>query len=126
MYKPEIAVVDDQPAICKEVASFLKSDYTVHAFKSGKDALTYFEKNHVDFILLDYYMPEMTGFEVLLQIRQSKAIADIPVVFLTAEVNDRMEHEMKQRGATDYIRKPINAAKLRACITKYLVVNKDN
>ena len=118
--KLEVMVVDDQPSICKEVASFLRNEYTVHAFKSGKEAVSYLDKNHVHLILLDYYMPEMTGFEVLLHIRQNKAHKDTPVVFLTAEINDRMEHEMLQRGASDYLVKPITSDKLVKCVKKYV------
>jgi len=121
MSNREVLIVDDQPSVCKEVASFLKNEYTVHAFKSGKEALAYLERNHVDFIFLDYYMPEMTGFEVLLQIRQRKDLDGTPVVFLTAEVSDRMEFEMKSRGAADYLCKPIDSAKLHQCIRKHLV-----
>ena len=120
MSNKEILVVDDQPSVCKEVASFLRGGYTVHAFKSGKEALAYLDSHHVDLILLDYYMPEMTGFEVLLSIRQRKDLADVPVVFLTAEVNDRLEREMKQRGAIDYLTKPVDAMKLNQCVQKYL------
>ncbi|MCL2224581.1 MAG: response regulator [Defluviitaleaceae bacterium] len=115
----EVMVVDDQPSVCKEIASFLKERCNVHAFKSGKDALAYLEKNHVDFIVLDYYMPEMTGFQVLLTIRENKATRDTPVVFLTTEVSERMEYEMKQRGANDYLCKPVDSAKLQECIRKH-------
>ncbi|MCL1878978.1 MAG: response regulator, partial [Defluviitaleaceae bacterium] len=103
MNLPNVLIVDDQPSVCKEVATFLRGRYNVIAFKSGKEALTYLDKNHVDFILLDYYMPEMTGFEVLLQIRQNKSLDDTPAIFLTSEINERMEHEMRQRGANDYL-----------------------
>ena len=120
MDRLQIMIVDDQPSICKEVSVFLKDTYDIHAFKSGKEALAYLEKHTFDLILLDYYMPEMTGFEVLLNIRQNKATAETPVVFLTAEINDRMEHEMMQRGANDYIVKPIDAVQLKACIVKNL------
>jgi len=120
MDKPDIIIVDDQPSVCKEVSSFLKNDYTVHAFKSGKEALDYLDKNHAALILLDYYMPEMTGFELLIHIRQNKAFADTPVVFLTAELNERMEREMVQRGACDYLRKPINSTELTQCIKRHL------
>ena len=120
MEKPEIMIVDDQPAICKEVTSYLRNDYIVHAFRSGNEAIRYLSKNVVDLILLDYYMPNMTGFETLLSIRQNKAVSDIPVIFLTAELNERMQHEMVERGATDYLTKPIEPSKLRQCIKKYL------
>ncbi|MCL1846003.1 MAG: response regulator [Defluviitaleaceae bacterium] len=115
-----VLIVDDQPSTCKEVATFLKGKYNVHAFKSGKEALEFLERNSVDLILLDYYMPEMTGFEVLLQIRQNQALADTPAIFLTSEINERMEREMRQRGASDYLTKPIDSAKLFACIKKHL------
>lgn len=116
----EIVIADDQPSVCKEVAALLKNEYTVHAFKSGQSALNYLEKNEADLILLDYYMPDMTGFETLLEIRMNKSLSKIPVIFLTAEINDRMEHEMLQRGAADYLRKPIDATELRKCVRKYL------
>jgi len=118
MDKLRVVIVDDQPAICKEVSSFLSGEYTVHAFKSGRDALSYLEKNDTDLILLDYYMPEMTGFEILLQLRQNKSLVDTPVVFLTSEINDRMEVEMLHRGASDYLCKPIEAVKLVQCVKK--------
>ena len=117
---PEVIVVDDQPSVCKEVAAFLKNDCNVHAFKSGRDAFSYLERNHVDLIFLDYYMPDMTGFEVLLLIRQNQATRDTPVVFLTTEINERMSHEMTQRGATDYLCKPVEATTLRQCVKKNL------
>ena len=122
MGKLEIMIVDDQPSVCKEVSVFLKNDANVHAFKTGKEAVAYLTntKNHVDLILLDYYMPEMTGFEVLLHIRQNKATVNTPVVFLTTEINERMEHEMMQRGATDYLCKPVEPKTLRQCIKKHL------
>jgi len=62
----------------------------------------------------------MTGFEILLQIRQNKSISDTPVIFLTSETSDRMEHEMTQRGACGYLCKPVNAEQLRQCIRKHL------
>ena len=120
MNKLEIVIVDDQPAVCKEVSAYLKDHYIVHAFKSGEDALTFLSKNHVDLILLDYYMPNMTGFETLLSIRQNKSLAKTPVIFLTSEINERMNHEMTQRGAADYLCKPIDSVKLLACIRKHI------
>jgi len=120
MSKREIMIVDDQPSTCKEISAYLHNDYAVHAFKSGAEAMRYLGNHQVDLILLDYYMPEMTGFEVLLNILQNKATEDIPVVFLTAEVNDRMEIEMMQRGAVGYLCKPVDANKLRQTVAKHM------
>jgi len=120
MEKTNIIVVDDQPSVCKEIAAFLKDDYTVRAFKSGPEVMQYLENNPADLILLDYGMPEMTGYEVLLEIRKNTSIKDTPVVFLTGETNERMRLEMMGRGATDYLVKPVSAAELRVCIGKHL------
>ena len=120
MGKPDIMIVDDQPSVCKEVASFLKDSYTVHSFKSGDEALEYLSDNTADLILMDYGMPNMTGFEALMAIRQNQSTNKIPVVFLTAETNERMRHEMMNRGANDYLCKPINSVELRQCIRKHL------
>lgn len=120
MDKPDIMVVDDQPSVCREVASFLKNTYTVHSFKSGDEALDYLNENPADLILLDYDMPNLTGFEVLMAIRQNRSTKKIPVVFLTGETNERMRHEMLSRGANDYLCKPINSIELQQCIRKHL------
>jgi len=120
MALPDIMVVDDQPSVCREVATFLKDSYTVHTFKSGGEALDYLSENTADLILLDYGMPDMTGFETLMAIRQNASTSKIPVVFLTAETNERMRHEMMNRGANDYLCKPISSVELRQCIRKHL------
>jgi len=120
MNKLDVVVIDDQPSVCKEVASFLHAEYNVHAFKSGAEAIDFLGRGGANLILLDYYMPDTTGFEVLLQLRANKATADIPVVFLTAEINDRLEEEMKHRGAVDYLRKPIDATLLRSIVRKHI------
>jgi DNA-binding response OmpR family regulator len=116
--KLKIAAVDDDPFICDILTGCLKSQYDITTFQSGKELLPYIAENDVDLILLDYEMPEMTGFEVLMGIQAQHYKA--PVIFLTGVINDRMEIEMRERGAKDYIRKPIDATKLKTCIQKYI------
>ena len=120
MDKLNIMVVDDQASVCTRVVGILKFDYTVYPFTTGKDALEYIADNPVDLILLDYDMPEMTGYEVLLGIRTNRLTKDVPVIFLTGVTNDRMRQEMMGRGATDYLCKPIETEDLKQCIKKYL------
>jgi len=120
MNKPVVLVVDDQPFVCETVAIMLKNTYEVHTFTSGKDAMDYMTDRTVDLVLLDYEMPNMTGFEVLLGIRTSKHNSKTPVIFLTAETNERMKMEMIERGASDYICKPINSSELLRSIKKQL------
>jgi CheY-like chemotaxis protein len=65
-------------------------------------------------------MPEMTGYEVLMAIQANHSLNKIPIIFLTGVINERMEEEMRDRGASDYIRKPIDMNTLKACIGKHL------
>jgi len=120
MEKKKIMIVDDQPAICTSVSGMLKFDYSVFPFTSGKDALDYLSNNTIDLILLDYEMPGMTGYEVLINIRMHQNTKNTPVVFLTGATNERMKQEMMGRGATDYLTKPVDPDGLQKCIKKYL------
>jgi len=120
MEKKKIMVVDDQPSVCTGVVGILKFDYNVFPFTSGKDALDFLTTNMIDLVLLDYEMPEMTGYEVLINIRMNRLTKETPVVFLTGQTNERMRQEMISRGANDYLCKPVNPDELHACIKKYL------
>jgi putative two-component system response regulator len=120
MSKPVVITVDDQKIICNLISSMLKDTYDVRIFTEGKDALEYLADNPVDLVLLDYDMPGLTGYEVLMGIRGNKKIAGLPVIFLTGITNQRMEEEMMERGANDFICKPIDFALLRQRINKHL------
>ena len=120
MSASDILLVDDQPSVCREMTAFLKNSYTVHSFTSGKEALDYLSGNPVDLVLLDYDMPGMTGYEVLMAIRLNKSILHIPVVFLTGVTNERMRQEMMGRGADDFLCKPVSSGDLHSCIEKHL------
>ena len=120
MNKPVIAVLDDQLFICEMIEIILKDSYEVHKFLHGKDAIKFVSEHPVDLIFLDYDMPEMTGYEALMAIRASKAAAETPIIFLTAQNNERMKAEMLERGANDYICKPIDSNELRRTVKKFI------
>ena len=120
MSKPVIVVVDDQSFICDLLDRMLKENYDVRPFTSGDSALRFITENPVDLVFLDYEMPNMTGYEVLMGIRANKNTAHLPSIFITGITNERLETEMRQRGATDYILKPIQIDQLNSCLKKYL------
>ena len=82
-----ILVVDDDKLNLNNAMEILTPVYKVIPVPSGKMALNYLSKNIPDLILLDVLMPEMDGFEVMQQIRANGEWADIPVIFLTADVS---------------------------------------
>ena len=120
MSKRIIVAIDDTPFICETLTAWLKGTYEVKTFLSGKEGLKYLSENKADLVLLDYDMPSMTGYEVLMDIRTSKTFSKIPVIFLTGVTNERMEAEMMDRGANDYLRKPLDIVLLRKSIEKHM------
>ncbi len=83
-----ILVVDDDPSYAKRVREWLKDIYKVDIVTAGVQSITFFFKNNVDLILLDYEMPVVDGPQVLEMLRSEPTVADIPVVFLTG-IGDR-------------------------------------
>ena len=120
MGKPKIVAIDDTPFICDTLKAWLKGEYEIQTFLSGKEGLQHISDNDVDLVLLDYEMPVMTGYEVLMGIRTNQKISKLPVIFLTGVINERMEEEMMERGASDFIRKPLDLTLLRKHIVRQL------
>ena len=102
-----ILVVDDDTANLRMASHILGSEKArVSCLKSGEDALKFLRENRPDLILLDIHMPGMDGFETMAAIKEQKATADIPIIFLTADDNSSVETRGFQMGAMDFIRKP--------------------
>ncbi|MBQ9700762.1 MAG: diguanylate cyclase [Lachnospiraceae bacterium] len=101
-----IMVVDDSPTNLKFVESVLKDEFKLTMVKSGEKALQYLSKNPVDLVLLDILMPEMDGYQTYEGIKQLELNHDVPVVFLTADVEVDNEIKGLEMGAVDFIRKP--------------------
>lgn len=106
-----ILVVDDSAENLALLSDLLLPLYEVRAVNSGERALRAAAgKPRPDLILLDVMMPEMDGYEVLWELRQDPATADIPVIFVTALDTSVDEAHGLELGAVDYITKPIKPA----------------
>ena len=103
-----VAVVDDDEMNLKLAEMILsKSNVKVSKLNSGAKLMEFLKSNRPDLILLDVNMPEMDGFETISLLRAEETeIADIPVVFLTAENDTNTEKKALGLGAKDFIRKP--------------------
>ena len=102
-----ILVVDDDAANLRMASRILSGEeMRVSCLKSGEDAIKFLQENKPDLILLDIHMPGMSGFETISVIKENKDIADIPVIFLTADDNSDAETKGLEAGAMDFIKKP--------------------
>ena len=124
-----IATVDDNPADLKDIRACLTRyfkkragktpiDYTITAYTSGPSFLEDFEKGDYDLILLDIYMPRMTGMQVANEIRAIDE--DAWIIFLTTS----RDHALESYNvfASGYVLKPLldHAPQLEALLTRLL------
>jgi len=101
-----VLIIDDSPLELRALGMILSDKYNVKLATSGQVGITLAKKNAVDLILLDLNMPEMSGFEVLLLLKDDYETAHIPVVMLTSSESANDEVRGLALGASDFIRKP--------------------
>ncbi|MCZ8157435.1 MAG: response regulator [Leptospira sp.] len=104
-----ILIVDDTPENITILKEVLGHQYKIKATTNGKKALDICEELHPpDIILLDIMMPEMDGYEVCAKLKASPKTEKIPIIFISAKVEDEDEEKGLSLGAVDYITKPIS------------------
>jgi CheY-like chemotaxis protein len=103
---PTILVVDDDVLLRDMYAERLKAeDFNVLVAQNGEEALTLLGQQKPDVILLDIMMPKVNGFNVLDTIKNTPEIKDIPVILLTALIQEENRKRGMAAGAFDYIAK---------------------
>jgi two-component system nitrogen regulation response regulator NtrX len=106
-----IMVVDDEPFIREVMYDFLcMHGYTVTSFGSGEDAVSGIHSRVPDMVLLDIWMPGMSGIETLEKIRKENK--EVGVVMLSAFGDDETVGDAMDMGADFYLQKPIEFKKL--------------
>ena len=116
----KILIVDDEPDVVKVVLMSFQvqePDWEVVAAYDGEEALAILEEEQPDLVLLDIMMPEMSGFDVLKELRR---FSDVPVVMLTAKGNEIDKVMGLNLGADDYITKPFGHMELLARVRAVL------
>lgn len=108
----QILIVDDDAALAKGIALYLRScnkDFEVIAAADGGQALAALEKQLPDLIILDVMLPDMSGYEIC---RKIKELGDVPIIFLSSlgEAEDRIKG--LNMGGDDYMAKPFRLEEL--------------
>ena len=108
----KILLVDDEPEILEICRDYLKaSAFDVVTAKDGAQGLAVARREKPDLIVLDWMMPEMDGLDVCRAIRRE---SDIPIIMLTARVEETDKLIGLEIGADDYITKPFSPRELVA------------
>jgi DNA-binding response OmpR family regulator len=109
---PVVLVVDDEEKILELVKSYLKiNGYVPLCAKSGREGMTLFERNPVSLILLDLMLPDFPGEEFCRRIRE---ISKVPIIMITAKVEEEDIIRGLKTGADDYVTKPFSPRQLMA------------
>lgn len=114
-----ILIVEDsafQRTIIKRILSKAGHDYA--EAKSGREALREIDENKPDLIFLDLLMPDIDGFQVL-KVMQSKHIR-IPVVVITADVQDTTREKCFEYGVKKIVYKPVDEKKIADALAEVL------
>lgn len=107
--KLQIMVVDDDQFIRAILESYLKQYYDVVCKSNGFEAMEWLQEgNDIDLVIADIHMPEMSGYELLLQFRSSGFFRHIPFVVLSGAKDSDEKIKCLKAGADDYIIKPFN------------------
>ncbi len=116
-----ILLVDDNTTNLQLLHETLNGlGYQLLIAKNGKTALTIAQKARPSLILLDIMMPEMDGYEVCRRLKADLSTSQIPIIFITALVDEEDEAKGLGMGAVDYITKPINPELVRARVRNHL------
>ena len=104
--RPVVLVVDDSPTALEAARRLLEDHrYRVVTATHGKDAWSALQDLHPDLILTDIEMPHLDGFGLLRMVRADLALADVPVVFMTANPVHHIRAG-KQNGINGFVMKP--------------------
>ncbi len=110
MSLPTVLVVDDEPSIREVVRRYLEADgIAVVEAADGEDALRLFHERAPDIVVLDVALPVLDGIEVL---RRLRAVSAVPVIMLSARVEESDRVIGLSVGADDYVTKPFSAREL--------------
>jgi DNA-binding response OmpR family regulator len=119
--RPRILIADDDPDILELVAFRLsRAGFDVMKAADGEDALAKIAQHGPDLAVLDVMMPKVDGYEATRRIRASAVTGHIPVILLTARVQDVDIARGFDAGADDYMKKPFSPHELRARVEAVL------
>ncbi|MBN1138693.1 MAG: response regulator transcription factor [Anaerolineae bacterium] len=116
-----ILVVDDDREIVRLTRAYLEqSGYQVLVAYDGETALHILRRESPDLVILDLMLPDRNGLDVTRTVRRDTSLAAMPIIMLTARVDDQDKIVGLELGADDYVIKPFNPGELMARIRAVL------
>ena len=122
-----LIVDDDFRNIFALTALLERGEMNVVAAQSGAAALALLDQtSDIDLVLMDIMMPAMNGYETMAAIRGRPTWADVPIIAVTAKLDDGERERCIAAGASDYIPKPVDTAELLGALRQWLPATTQN
>lgn len=119
----KVLFVDDNPDLRTYVYGILKQqNYQVILARNGSEGFQMAQKYRPDLIVTDLMMPLVSGLDMIRMIREDEALKGIPIILLTAKVNEDTRVEGVEQGADAYLAKPFNDRELLALVRNLLAL----
>ncbi|MEN7548081.1 hybrid sensor histidine kinase/response regulator [Rapidithrix thailandica] len=118
--KKSVLIVDDQPQNLQLAATVLNPYYRLLFAHNASLALQAAEEKLPDLILLDIMMPDMSGYEVCILLKENETTKHIPIIFLSAKADEMDILEAYSCGGQDYVTKPFRPKELIARIDAHI------
>ena len=114
----KILIVEDEPKLAELVADYLKAaGYEAHCIANGLDAVPWIRNHSPELIVLDLMLPGRDGLEICKEVR---SFSDVPVIMVTARVEEVDRLIGLESGADDYLCKPFSVRELVARVKALL------
>jgi DNA-binding response OmpR family regulator len=121
MARERLIIVEDDRDLARTLALALERDgFQVSAFHTGREGLEGIVSSPPDLVLLDLNLPDLDGLSVCRELRESPAVRDLPVIILTARVEESDRVLGLDLGADDYVTKPFSLRELKSRIRALL------
>jgi DNA-binding response OmpR family regulator len=121
MARERLIIVEDDPDLAKTLTLALEREgYQVDAYHTGREGLEGILSSPPDLVLLDLNLPDLDGLSVCRELRETQAVQDLPVIILTARVEESDRVLGLDLGADDYVTKPFSLRELKSRIRALL------
>jgi len=118
-----LLVVDDNSAVREVLAIKLaREHYEILEAEDARQALILIEAGGIDLILLDIHLPDMSGLDLLKQVRISHSLLDLPVIMISGQGDTEGIVGALRHGANDFVTKPFDLAEVTARIRTQLTI----
>ena len=122
--RKKILIVEDNNDCRDLLAKFInRSGYDAIEADSGREAIGKAFEMHPDLILMDIYLPDIIGDEIIARLKANPATRDIPVIITTALLERTARNHALHAGAAEILEKPFSITTMREVLDRYLTAD---